>query len=190
MIEKCGKNEIKWKGTLNIPDDTELDYEIIRSKKELKVLQDEERELNNCIEVLQESFNKIASSTSYSELAYLTYDDLSKLGGSKQYKGQKLIVIKAPPNSVMEVPDPEEVETYFKEVRKKADEHDKEAEEVLTQEKEIEDKKYQLNMTSKTSEIMIYTVENEENENQSSPRPDAENNEPCHAGNLSSMYAK
>ena len=106
MIEKCGKNEIKWKGTLNIPDDTELDYEIIRSKKELKVLQDEERELNNCIEVLQESFNKIASSTSYSELAYLTYDDLSKLGGSKQYKGQKLIVIKAPPNSVMEVPDP------------------------------------------------------------------------------------
>ncbi len=187
LIEKSAKNAIKWKGTLNIPDDTQIDYEIIRSRRELKALQDQDHELDRYMELLQGSFNKIASSPSYNEFAYVTYDDLSRLSGTPDYKSQKLVVIKAPPNTVMEVPDPEEVDGYFKEMRRRADSREKEAEELLAREREITDKKYLLNMASKTNEIMVYTVENEEN---GGGEGKAEGSDPEDVGGLGEMYAK
>jgi len=188
LIEKSAKNEIKWKGTLNIPNDSQIDYEIIRSRKELKLLQDQDREFDGSVESLQSSFNKIASGSSYNEFAFVTYDDLSRLSSTPEYKAQKLIVIKAPPNTVMEVPNPEQVESYFGEMKKKAEENDKGAAELLEREKEIEDKKYLLNMTSKSSEIMVYTVDNEEKEK--TPKEEGEGYEASQAGSLGDMYGK
>ena len=173
---------------MNIPDDSQVDYEIIRCRRELKQAQEQEKECENYVEVLQESFNKIASNSSYAELAYVTYDDLSRLSSSEEYRGKKLVVIKAPPNTIMEVPDPEEVETYFHTVKQKAEEEDKEAKELLTREKEIEDKKYLLNMISKNGEVMVYTVDNEECE--CPAKEEGESYDSAQAGSLSDMYGK
>ena len=176
---------------MNIPDDSQLDYETIRCRRELKAFQEQDKELDNYIEVLQSSFNKIASKSSYSEHAFVIYDDLSKLSNNPIYKSKKLIVIKAPPNTTMEIPDSEDVENYFKEIKKKAEEEkDKEAEEILKREKEIADKKYQLNMTSKTSEIKVYTVENEEGENKEQDHNEEEQSNPKQDDNLGNMYGK
>ncbi len=186
LIQKSGKNGIKWKGTLNIPDDSQSDYEIIRSRRELKAAQDQDKEFENYLEFLQDSFNKLASNQEYAELAYVSYDDLSRLSSSEEYRGKKLVVIKAPPNTVMEVPDPDEVDSYFRGVKQKAQENDATAKEVLLKEKEIEDKKYLLNMISKTGEIMVYTIDNEENEkNEEGASCDS-----CKAADLGDMYGK
>ncbi len=185
LLEKSGKNAIKWKGTLSVSDDSPADYELAKARRELRALQDQDRELDVYMEQLQGSFNQIASNPSYNECAFVTYDDLSKLSSTPDYKSKKLVVIKAPPNTVMEVPDPEEVGTYFKEMRTRADKHEKEAEELMGREKEIVDKKYLLNMTSKSSEIMVYTVENEENDGEAKGEPEDRD-----SASLGDMYAK
>ena len=187
LIQKSGKNGIKWKGTLNIPDDSQSDYDIIKSRRELKVAQDQDRDLETRVENLQGAFNQLASNPEYVELAYVSYDDLSRLSSSEEYRGKKLVVIKAPPNTIMEVPDPEEVDSYFKTIKKKALENDKESQEVLLKEKEIEDKKYLLNMISKSGEIMVYTIENEEGGGKEESS-DNKSCDSCKAADLGDMY--
>lgn len=180
LIEKSGKNGIKWKGTLNIPEDSQLDHDIIKYRRELKIAKEKDREYGNYIEVLKESFNKMAADTSYSELAYVEYEDLSRLSVLEEYKGKKLIVIAAPQNTVMEIPNSEDVESYFATLKKKAQENDKEAQENLQKESEIEDKKHLINLESKDSEMMVYLVENGKEDNE----PNDHYEEP----NLSDFY--
>jgi len=143
LIEKCMKNKIRWKGILNIPMDVKLDKEIIQLKKEYKKLQEEEQEVMQEMEKLQEYFNKTSLSEMYGEYAFVTFDDISKLSGIGENKAKNIIVVKANPGTIMEVPDPSEVETYNRNRR--------------TDDSELS--KYQLNLKSKSSEIMIYTVE-------------------------------
>lgn len=168
LIEKCLKNKIQWRGTLNIPNDFQLDCELTQAKRELKALQDESATLSQVTDSLQDSFNKMSSEPYYAELAWLTYDDISRLSSCEENKENKLIVIKAPLGTRMEIPDAEGVDLYFTELRKKAANKDADAEALLKREKDIEDKKFQINLSSKTDEIMVYTVENEENEKDAS----------------------
>ena len=157
------KNKIRWKGTLNIPNDTQLDYDLIQYRKELKTLQEESAELTRYNDKLQDSFNKIASGNNYSEFTWLTYDDISKLCSSEKNKQNKMIIIKAPPETVMEIPDPEQVDEFFASLKKKP-------EDPIGKNKEIEDKRYQIHLCSKAGELMVYTVENEESERPPSPK--------------------
>jgi transcription factor E2F3 len=143
LIEKCMKNKIKWKGILNIPMDVQLDKEIIQLRKEYKKLQDEEQEVMEEMEKLQEYFNKTSLSEMYGEYAFVTFDDISKLSAINENKAKDIIVVKANPGTIMEVPDPNEVEQHNR--KRRAD--------------ELELSKYQLNLKSKSSEILIYTVE-------------------------------
>eukprot|EP00826_Nyctotherus_ovalis_P034508 TRINITY_DN2883_c0_g2_i14.p1 TRINITY_DN2883_c0_g2~~TRINITY_DN2883_c0_g2_i14.p1 ORF type:complete len:352 (-),score=121.89 TRINITY_DN2883_c0_g2_i14:96-1112(-) len=179
LIEKSGKNGIKWKGTLNIPEDSQLDHNIIRYRRELKAAKEKDREYTNYIEALKESFNKMAADSAYSELAYVEYEDLSRLSVIEEYKGKKLIVVAAPQNTVMEIPNSEDVESYFKSLRKRASEDDKEAQECLRKEGEIEDKKYLINLESRSKKMMVYLIENEREDEQ---------NEFCDEPNLSDFY--
>ena len=151
LIEKCIKNKIRWKGTLNIPVDVQLDYEIIQQKKELKALQEESSVFSQKVDKLQEAFTKASMDANYEEFAFVTFDDVSKLSGTKDNTGKKLVLVKAQPGTVMEVPDPNEVEAYN---------------ELKSKEKpeEYEQSKYQIHLRSKSSEIMVYTVENEQPE--------------------------
>jgi transcription factor E2F3 len=165
LIEKSGKNGIKWKGTLNIPEDSQLDHDIIKYRRELKAAREKDREYENYIEALKESFNKMAADAAYSQLAFVEYEDLSRLSVLEEYKGKKLIVVAAPQNTVMEIPNPEDVESYFASLKKKASENDKEAQETLQKENEIEDKKYLINLESKSQEMMVYLIENEKEDN-------------------------
>ena len=118
-------------------------------KETLRRLKEEDRELGAVIDKLQASFNEISVTEQYREYAFVTYDDLAGLASSEGGSKSKLIVIKASPGTEMEVPSPEELEQYFKEQSgEKA--------------KELEDKKYILYLRSKSDEIKVYTVENEE----------------------------
>lgn len=179
LIEKSGKNGIKWRGTLNIPEDSQLDHDIIRCRRELKAAKERDRDYASRIEALKESFNKMAADSAYSELAYVEYEDLSRLSVLEEYKSKKLIVVAAPQNTVMEIPNSEDVESYFKSLRKRASEDDKEAQECLRKEGEIEDKKYLINLESRSKEMMVYLIENEKEDEQ---------NEFCDEPNLSDFY--
>eukprot|EP00826_Nyctotherus_ovalis_P044307 TRINITY_DN4776_c0_g9_i1.p2 TRINITY_DN4776_c0_g9~~TRINITY_DN4776_c0_g9_i1.p2 ORF type:complete len:134 (-),score=48.49 TRINITY_DN4776_c0_g9_i1:151-552(-) len=109
----------------------------------------------------------MSSDPSYSELAWLTHDDISLASKCEANRNNKLIVIKAAPGTVMEMPDPEAVDQYFAGLRKRVQEKDAEARAVLEREKDIEDKRWQINLTSRSSEIMVYTVENQEDDKES-----------------------
>ena len=135
----------------------------------------------------------MSTEKSCNEYIWLTYDDLSKLSGCDENKQSKLIVIKAPPGTRMEIPNPEEVDTYFKDMKKKAEtKHGIEAEEPIHKEREIEDKKYQIQLCSKTDKIMVYTVENDDEADymNMSPSAEKEHNDLSQLESLSNMYGK
>lgn len=158
---------------------------MIHIRRELQAAQEQDRIYENHINSLHEAFNELAADPSYQELAHVAYDDLSKLSASEEYREKKLIAITAPPNTIMEIPNPEDIEQYFQTLKKKATEHDKGAQDTLLKEKELEDKKYLLNMESKSKEIRIYMIDSEENE--------CDNNEDCDSckgPDLSDIYDK
>jgi transcription factor E2F3 len=162
LIEKSLKNKIKWKGKLNIPNDFQLDCELIHSKRELKTLQEENSSLAQYIKRLKEAFNHMSSDTNYSDLAWLTHADLSLLSKSELHKNKRLVIISAEPGTMIEMPDANSVDQYFADLRKRVQEKDAEAMELLEREKDIEDKRWQINLTSTTSRIKVYSVENQE----------------------------
>lgn len=164
LIEESGKNWIRWKGELSVAEDLESNQAIAKYKQELKLAENEEKRYDNCINSLHESFNNIATSLSYSRLAYMTYDDLTRLSVSEEYRGKKLIVVAAQPNTTMDIPHPEDIDSYYRTLMKKALENDEEAKDILEDSKELQDKKYLLTMENKTGKIKMYKVENEESE--------------------------
>ena len=157
LIEKCVKNKIKWKGTVNFPEDTDANMfkTFANKRKALKKVKEEDVELDAMINKLQRSFNELSGAAKYNEYAFVTYEDLAKLSINEENEESKLLIIKALPGTEMEVPNPEEVEKYLRE-------HKEERTEEVNKEKETEDKKYILHLKSKSEEIKVYAVENEE----------------------------
>jgi len=143
-----------------------LDHDIIKYRRELKAAKEKDREYENYIEALKESFNKMAADSGYSQLAYVEYEDLSRLSALEEYKSKKLIVVAAPQNSTMEIPSPEDVELYFESLKDKASKNDKEAQETLQRENDIKDKKHLISLESKSHEMMVYFIENMKGGNQ------------------------
>ncbi|MDR3582417.1 MAG: hypothetical protein P4L67_04055 [Candidatus Pacebacteria bacterium] len=126
------------------------------------------------IDKLQQSFGHTASQPSYGDYAFLTYDDVSRLSSCEENRNNKLIIIKAQPGTVMEVPDPNEVEAYFRDLKKSPQPPPPTSREEAKNPgptSDVEDSKYQINLKSKTSEIMVYAVENEEAEVQPREAP-------------------
>lgn len=169
-----------------------MDYELIHRKRELKGLQEEDADLGQYIDKLQQSFSHTASQPSYSDYAFLTFDDVSKLSNCDDNKSNKLVIIKAQPGTVMEVPDPSEVEEYFKGVKKEGKVGTSGGGDPAknpTPGSDVEDSKYQISLKSKTSEIMVYAVENEEPETtpRAQPQSFADGNEQVET--LKDMYA-
>eukprot|EP00826_Nyctotherus_ovalis_P023063 TRINITY_DN1775_c0_g3_i2.p1 TRINITY_DN1775_c0_g3~~TRINITY_DN1775_c0_g3_i2.p1 ORF type:complete len:180 (+),score=52.67 TRINITY_DN1775_c0_g3_i2:116-655(+) len=152
---------IKWKGTLSLRNSTQSDSELGYSRRELKELQEESMSLTQYTNKVKESFNRLSSDPSCSEYIWLTYEDLSKLGKTEENKDKKLIIVKADSGTKIEMPEPEEVDSYFAELRRRVQGKDAEADQILSKEKDIEDKKYQISFVSKGEEIMVYTIEDE-----------------------------
>eukprot|EP00826_Nyctotherus_ovalis_P017325 TRINITY_DN15098_c0_g3_i7.p1 TRINITY_DN15098_c0_g3~~TRINITY_DN15098_c0_g3_i7.p1 ORF type:complete len:264 (-),score=58.61 TRINITY_DN15098_c0_g3_i7:153-944(-) len=157
FIEKSGKNGIKWKGESGISEDLHLNQTLKKYKRELQAAETQEKQYDNCIATLHESFNKLAESSLYSELAYVAFEDISRLSVSEEYRGKKLIVVTAPPNTTMDIPHPDDI-------KRQVLEEGEEAKNTMLDERELDDKEHLLTMESKKGKIKIFMVENEESE--------------------------
>jgi len=172
LIEKCHKNKIRWKGTITTSNNFQSDNDFALTKKELE---EESAALSQYIKKLNGSFEKILTDAECSEFIWITYEDLSKLSKTEENKDKKLIVVKANPDTKIELSEPEEVSKYFSELKKKVQRKDPEANQILKKVKDIEDKKYQISLASKSEEIMVYTIEDDE-ENIPNPIKEKSNN--------------
>ncbi|XP_019115332.2 transcription factor E2F3 [Larimichthys crocea] len=93
LIKKKSKNNVQWLGgSLN-------------SDNELKALSAEEKRLDEMIQICTQQVHKIFDDRLGQKFAYLTYEDVQKIPSLKE---QTVIVIKAPAETKLEVPHPEE----------------------------------------------------------------------------------
>ncbi|XP_059206046.1 transcription factor E2F3 [Centropristis striata] len=95
LIKKKSKNVIEWLGgQVNV----ELD-------QELKALVEEETRLDELIQSCTRQVHQMCENQNSQRFAYLTYEDVQRIPSLKE---QTVIVIKAPVDTTLEVPHPEE----------------------------------------------------------------------------------
>ena len=131
LIQKSNKNRIQWVGETEGSSYTEA----ARMEKELEDLCNEEKEIDHWINQMTESLNQLTKDPSYAEHAYATFDDIKSLGNLTDAENETLLAIRAPPGTSLEVPDPETFPAEEKE-------------------------KYQVYLSSRTGEILVYVVTN------------------------------
>ncbi|XP_077937419.1 transcription factor E2F3 isoform X2 [Gasterosteus aculeatus] len=95
LIKKKSKNFIEWLG-----GDSN-----VRIDEELKALVEEERRLDELIQSCTKQVHQLCDNQNTRRFAYLTYEDVQRIPSLKE---QTVIVIKAPAETKLEVPHPEE----------------------------------------------------------------------------------
>jgi transcription factor E2F3 len=135
LIQKRNKNKIQWVGG---SEGNEHAYfqEAASLNRELEELVLEEQSLDYWIGQMQDSLTQMTKDPAYAEYAYVTYDDIKSLSNLTEAENETLLAIRAPPGTSLEVPDPESLP-------------------------EDEKERYQIYLTSKTGEILIYVVSND-----------------------------
>lgn len=94
LIKKKSKNYVEWLGGVSRATDHEL-----------KELIEKENKLDELIDSCMEQIHSMCANQNSQRFAYLTYDDIQRIPSLKE---QTVIVIKAPPETKLEVPHPEE----------------------------------------------------------------------------------
>ncbi|XP_056292948.1 transcription factor E2F3 isoform X2 [Pseudoliparis swirei] len=95
LIKKKSKNFVEWLGgDMNVHLD-----------QELKALVEEERRLDDLIQSCTKQVQQMCENQNTRRFAYLTYEDVQRIPSLKE---QTVIVIKAPAETKLEVPHPEE----------------------------------------------------------------------------------
>ncbi|XP_034401885.1 transcription factor E2F3 [Cyclopterus lumpus] len=95
LIKKKSKNFVEWMGgEVNVHMD-----------QELKALVEEERRLDELIQSCTKQVHQLCENQNTQRFAYLTYEDVQRIPSLKE---QTVIVIKAPAETKLEVPHPEE----------------------------------------------------------------------------------
>lgn len=95
LIKKKSKNMVEWLGgEVNVHMD-----------EELRALVEEERRLDELIQSCTLQVHQLCENQSSQRFAYLTYEDVQRIPSLKE---QTVIVIKAPAETTLEVPHPEE----------------------------------------------------------------------------------
>ncbi|XP_054461793.1 transcription factor E2F3 isoform X2 [Anoplopoma fimbria] len=95
LIKKKSKNFVEWLGgDVNVHMD-----------QELKALVEEERRLDELIQSCTKQVHQLCGNQNTQRFAYLTYEDVQRIPSLKE---QTVIVIKAPVETKLEVPHPEE----------------------------------------------------------------------------------
>lgn len=95
LIKKKSKNTVEWLGGA-LTESRDLD---------LKALTEEERRLDQLIQSCTEQIYQLCEKQSSQRFAYLTYEDVQRIPSLKE---QTVIVIRAPAETKLEVPHPEE----------------------------------------------------------------------------------
>ncbi|XP_063306571.1 transcription factor E2F3 [Pelobates fuscus] len=104
LIKKKSKNNIQWMGC-SLPDDGGNMARFQVLSKELSDLTQEENKLDELIQNCTLDLKHLTEDTENQRLAYVTYQDIRKINGLKE---QTVIVVRAPPETRLEVPDPDE----------------------------------------------------------------------------------
>lgn len=98
LIEKQSKNHIQWKSTPSSAEGQALEAEV-------SGLQGEIRDMDERLDAVQNSLQRLASDFATSSDAFLTQDDIRSIPA---YRGEQLLFVKAPAGTRLEVPDPDE----------------------------------------------------------------------------------
>jgi transcription factor E2F3 len=135
LIQKKHKNKIQWVGST---DETEEPYlkESESLTREFELLEQEEKKLDHWTNQIQESLKQLTKDPSYTEYAYVTYDDIRNLPSLTDCQNETLLAIRAPSGTNLEVPDPDSFPPEEKE-------------------------RYQILLHSKTGEILVYVISSE-----------------------------
>ncbi|KAM4689603.1 LOW QUALITY PROTEIN: transcription factor E2F3 [Discoglossus pictus] len=104
LIKKKSKNNIQWMGC-TLPDDGGNLARCHGLSKEIAELTQEENKLDELIQSCTLDLKHLTEDPENQRLAYVTYKDIRKIHGLKE---QTVIVVRAPPETRLEVPDPVE----------------------------------------------------------------------------------
>ncbi|XP_061175785.1 transcription factor E2F3-like [Saccostrea echinata] len=108
LISKKSKNNIQWKGCTNSiaanPDCPRLSTEILGLNTELGDLESKENHLDQLIATCTKQLKQMTEDPANAKLAHVTYQDIRSISSLDE---QTVIAIKAPPETRLEVPDPE-----------------------------------------------------------------------------------
>lgn len=104
LIKKKSKNNIQWMGCSLSEVDGALSHRQ-RLTSEVSDLVDEEKRLEQLIQRCSLDVRHMSEMPSNQKYAYVTYQDIRELGNLRD---QTVIVVKAPSDTKLEVPDPEE----------------------------------------------------------------------------------
>lgn len=104
LLEKKSKNNIQWLGCSLTNPSTNLAHQDGLSD-EVMELSCQEKILDDLIQSCTLNLKLLTEDSENQRLAYVTYQDIRGMGGIKD---QTIIVVKAPPETKLEVPDPVE----------------------------------------------------------------------------------
>ena len=137
LIQKKHKNKIQWIGS---SDDNDEPYmcESASLSKELEALVEEEKKIDYWTNQIQESLNQLTKDPSYTEYAYVTFEDIKNLPNLTDCQSETLLAIRAPPGTNLEVPNPDSLPLDEKE-------------------------RYQILLHSNSGEISVYVISSEKN---------------------------
>ena len=116
------KNKIQWvkedlNSSVNNEDsdddngDSDMEYEEkIKLEKEFNELLEEDKKLDQYIELVKSQFEKLTEDTSFKEYGYVTFEDIKNLTIGEDIN---LIAIKAPAGTSLEIPDPDHIHNIY-----------------------------------------------------------------------------
>lgn len=111
ILEKKSKNNIQWRGSPRGVDffDTSGIQEEVPKDGLIQELEEKEKQLDRLISNAERELRQLSEDKRY---AYVTYEDLRTI---PSYKNQTVMVIKAPPEAKLRVPDPSKaLQMYMK----------------------------------------------------------------------------
>ncbi|XP_057350152.1 transcription factor E2F3 isoform X2 [Manis pentadactyla] len=102
LIKKKSKNNVQWMGC-SLSEDGGLLAQYQGLSREVTELSQEEKRLDELIQSCTLDLKLLTEESENQRLAYVTYQDIRKISGLKDHT---VIVVKAPPETRLEVPDP------------------------------------------------------------------------------------
>ncbi|XP_021116229.1 transcription factor E2F3 isoform X1 [Heterocephalus glaber] len=101
LIKKKSKNNVQWMGC-SLSEDGGMLAQCQGLSREVTELSQEEKKLDELIQSCTLDLKLLTEDSENQRLAYVTYQDIRKISGLKD---QTVIVVKAPPETRLEVPD-------------------------------------------------------------------------------------
>jgi transcription factor E2F3 len=95
---------------LESSESSEADEEYRKLLRDSDDLKKEEEDLENMVDSIKNSFEKLTDDKSFNEYGYVTFEDIKALIAGED---KNLIAIKAPPGTSLEIPDPEQINNLY-----------------------------------------------------------------------------